>query len=172
MSKGHISQSELKQLFDYDDKTGNLIWKKQQRGGKVVVGGPAGTYVINKNGYRRKIIHLQGKTYRLHRLIWLWHYGSIPEMIDHIDNDAWNNKIENLRECNRSQNNSNRKFGGNKSGFKGVSKVIKGDKIYYFAQIKIDGKTKHLGSFKTAEEAHEAYKIAAIKRHNDFYKFD
>ena len=172
MTKQHISQEQLKELFDYCPQTGNLIWKKAQHGGKVIVGGPLGSEVTSDNGYRRRITHLKGRMYRVHRLVWLWHYGSLPKMIDHKDNNALNNRIENLRECTYSQNNSNRRFTGNKSGYKGVNKIEKNNAVYYTASIKINNKQKNLGSFKTAEEAHEAYKKAAIQRHSEFYRFE
>jgi hypothetical protein len=172
MTKSHISQEQLKELFDYCAETGNLIWKKSQQGGKVVVGGPLGSEEILNNGYQRRITHLKGRMYRVHRLVWLWHYGTLPKMIDHKDNNALNNRIENLRECTVSQNNSNRRFTGNKSGYKGVCKVEKNNSISYTASIKINNRNKHLGTFKTAEEAHEAYKKAAIQRHSEFYRFE
>jgi hypothetical protein len=175
MTEPHITQQELKELFDYCDKTGNLIWKTKpnKNGGKAIIGQPTGTIVTNpKSGYQRKVSNIKGKMYKTHRLVWLWHYGTLPKTIDHKDNNPLNNKIENLRECTISQNNSNRKFIGNKSGYKGVSRIEKNNSIYYKAQITINNKNKNLGSFKTPEEAHEAYKKAAIERHKEFYKFN
>lgn len=168
MTIAHITQSELKEMFDYCEKTGNLIWKIKS--GKGYIGNTLGTVVTNGQGYYRMQTHLKGKMYKVHRLVWLWHYGTLPKMIDHIDNDALNNRIENLRECTASQNNQNRKFNGNITNFRGVT--IQNSKYgsYYKAQIRINKKQKHLGLFKTPEEAHEAYKKAAIERDN-FYKF-
>lgn len=175
MTKPHITQAQLKELFDYCEVTGNLIWKMKpnHHGGKAVIGQPTGSITINpKNGYQRKLSNINGKMYKTHRLVWLWHYGTLPKMIDHKDNNALNNKIENLRECTVSQNNSNRRFTGNKSGYKGVTKIENVNSVRFVAQIKINNKNHNLGSFKTAEEAHEVYKQAAIARHADFFRFE
>ena len=72
--------------------------------------------------------------------------------IDHIDNDKYNNWVENLRWVNKSGNNRNRPS-KNKTGFKGVYER----RDLYIAQIRINKRKKHLGSFSTPELAHEAY---------------
>ena len=168
--KPHITQEELKYLFDYCEKTGNLIWKKNHHGGKGYAGNNLGTDVTDDSGYSRKQTRLHGRMYKVHRLVWLWHYGTLPKMIDHKDNNGLNNKIENLRECTSSQNNQNRKFSKNKSGYKGVVVMVTKYNTYYKAQIRINKKQVNLGLFKTPIEAHEAYKKAAIER-DEFYKF-
>ena len=52
----------------------------------------------------------------------------------------------------------------NKSGYKGVSREGNG----WRAQIQDAGKNYRLGTFDTPEEAYEAYKKEAIKRHGEF----
>ena len=49
-----------------------------------------------------------GKTYLYHRLIYIWHYGDIQYDIDHINNNPLDNRIENLRDITRGENNKNR----------------------------------------------------------------
>lgn len=46
--------------------------------------------------------------------------------------------------------------------------VQKTEPAYAFRQIKVDGKKYRLGSFRTAEEAAEAYRLASIEHHGDF----
>jgi hypothetical protein len=62
------------------------------------------------------------KTYKAHRLAWLYVYGEEPkEDIDHIDGDTSNNRIENLREVAHSTNMKNKhKYVSNTSGTTGV----------------------------------------------------
>ena len=108
-------------------------------------------------------IKINKKIYKLHRLIYKYHneewdmiYSHNNE-IDHININPLDNKIENLRILNCSQNcrNQNKKKNCS-SKYKGVSwsKVIS----KWRAQIKINGKTKHLGLFDNEEEAYLAYK--------------
>ena len=87
--------------------------------------------------------------------------------VDHIDGDGFNNMRSNLRLCTKSQNQHNQGLRkDNASGFKGVSY----DKQYglYEAYIKVGGKQRKLGRFKTPELAHAAYCRAALELHGDF----
>lgn len=59
-----------------------------------------------KEKYYRNAQH---KPHSLHRAVWEYHYGEIPEgmVIDHIDRNTDNNQIENLRCVTQSENNKN-----------------------------------------------------------------
>jgi len=96
-------------------------------------------------------------------------------IIDHIDGNAFNNQRNNLRICSFSENAQNRK-GRGASKYLGVS-IIKTTKKYkrkdgiitsiiskpiIIAKIKTGNKYKHLGIFKTEEEAASAYNKAAL----------
>ena len=86
-----ITQNLLKELFHYDD--GKLIRKSNGKSAVIPMG---------KTRYER--VTIKGKAYALHRMIYLWNYGSLPDTIDHIDGNRENNKIENLREVTQQQN--------------------------------------------------------------------
>jgi hypothetical protein len=88
--------------------------------------------------------------------------------IDHINNDPNDNRVENLRWCNRLQNTLNiRKHKDNKSGFKGVYC----QKGRFIASITYQGKRYRCGSYSKAEEAFEAYKKKADELHKEFAKY-
>ena len=129
-----ITQALLKELVTYDPDTGIFIRTKAiARQNKV------GDIVGSKHnaGYLRA--EFEGKSYLLHRLAYLYHYGYIPEEIDHIDGDKTNNKIENLRPCTRSQNMLNTVLRStNTTGIKGIS--WKKNRNAYAAQIMVQGK--------------------------------
>ena len=96
-----ITQDYVRSLFDYRD--GELCWKKPVRA-KGSLRFRAGT--PGKDGYVYTTI--KGIQYRNHRLVFLYHYGYLPEnFIDHIDRDVSNNTIENLREVSASCNSRN-----------------------------------------------------------------
>lgn len=145
-----VDQSLLKEILHYDGQTGNFIWKKTF--GRNKSGDVAGQ--IHQNGYVR--ISVKGKLYLAHRLVWLYVYGKLPKQcIDHINGIKTDNRIENLREATHQQNMQNRRSAkkNSKTGFLGVTN--KRDK--FEAKIKVDKKLIHLGTYKTAEAAHQAY---------------
>jgi hypothetical protein len=112
------------------------------------------------NGYQ--------KHFSMHRLILGVRQGVI---IDHINGNEFDNRKENLRICTTAQNAMNKKrSSSNTSGYKGVSFDKKRNK--YCSAIKYSGKTINLGRYKTAIEAHEVYKQAAIKYFGEFARFE
>jgi hypothetical protein len=92
------------------------------------------------------------------------------EMVDHIDGNPLNNRRSNLRLATHADNMKNRrKHSNNKSGFKGVRQ--RKNRPGWVAEIRVDGKYTHLGTFDTPELAHEAYCKAAEKHHGEFANF-
>lgn len=86
--------------------------------------------------------------------------------VDHIDGNGLNNRRENLRLASVSENRRNVHVAVAKSGFKGVSPGRSGRK--WRAQIQVDKKKIHLGTFSTKEEACAAYDRAALKYFGEF----
>ena len=140
-----LTYSYVRELFDYRPD-GFLIWKVR-KGNKAIAGCVAGTF--NQNVYSDVMI--DGKFYKSHRLIWLWHHGYMPEgCLDHINRVKSDNRIENLREASRScnvRNTGNRAT--NKSGVKGVYR----HRNRWRAHITVNGKTYHIGTHYLFEEA-------------------
>ena len=119
---------------------------------------------VNDNGYIP--IGINKKKYLLHRIIYKYHNeewditdNSKNNSIDHKDINPLNNKIENLRVVNHSQNKRNQNKRKNCSSiFMGVCWEKNRNK--WRAQISINGKNKNLGLFIIEEEAGETYQIA------------
>jgi hypothetical protein len=164
------------EYFTYDTETGILRWKSRPRGRRGWNTRFAGTeagcrklYSDHRKGRHAIQVSVMGRIYRAHRIIWEMMIGEIPHglEIDHIDCDPWNNKLGNLRLCNRSENMMNRRTPKhNTSGYKGVSW-----QSYYKewrVQIKTGGRTIHIGMYATKELAAEAYASAAEKYHGKF----
>lgn len=150
---------QLKHLLDYDPGTGVFHWKVAS--GKAAKGGAAG--YKDPHGYI--IIRSRGRAYKAHRLAWLFVKGTWPkEQIDHANGVREDNRIENLRECSGLENQQNRKRNrNNTSGYMGVS--FKKKEGMFYASIRHTGKNLHLGAYKTAEAASEAYKAAKRALH-------
>ena len=111
-----ISQTDVANLFEYKD--GNLVWKMDRARGKIKAGDVAGG--ITSKGYWRVMINY--KEYPLHRIIFFLHHGYLPQVVDHINGNPLDNRIENLREATGQTNQYNRKCGvNNTSGCKNVS---------------------------------------------------
>ena len=113
----------------------------------------AGTRAGKVNGSGYVLIQINGKHYRAHRLAWLASTGSWPcQKIDHINGDKLDNRIINLRDVSTLENNRNMPLlVNNKSGRVGVSWYSA--RSEWVAHIKVDGRQKILGRFKSKDLA-------------------
>lgn len=157
-----ITADRLRELLRYDPETGVFTWLAD-RTGDVKAGSSAGS-ISGSTGYR--LIMLDGRNYREHRLAWLFVHGEWPvSSLDHINRVRGDNRIANLRSATPAQNLANSKRrSDNTSGLKGVSPK----RGKWQARIKIDGHHYCLGSFVRPEEAHAAYMAAARKHYGSF----
>ncbi len=90
---------------------------------------------------------------------------------DHINGDGLDNRLQNLRLANESENRFNRgPQRNNTSGYKGVCFDRKRGK--WMASIMARGKRKHIGRFETAVSAAAAYNEAAICLHGEFARLN
>lgn len=159
-----IALEQLKSRLDYNPDTGDFIWRPffgAKKPGQI-----AG--IIHPNGYRYIAIRPY-RSYRAHRLAWFYMTGQWPkDQIDHINRIKTDNRFCNLREANSSEQQANTKvLRTNKLGVRGVCKASKGPS--YRAVIWVNGKSKHLGSYKTIEEAQAVYEQEARKHFKHFY---
>jgi hypothetical protein len=147
-----ISQAEALDLFEYKD---GILYNKTTRSNRSLKGAVAGG--LNSQGYI--CVRINKMLVRAHRVIWVMHNGGISKgmMIDHIDRDRTNNKIENLRLVDASENMFNR------SRVNGCAHQKKVNK--FTAEIWSRNKRHYLGLFETEELAKQAYLNAKVKVH-------
>ncbi|MDN2710652.1 HNH endonuclease [Janthinobacterium sp. SUN118] len=147
----------------YERETG-LFFRVRTASSNAVKGSIAGS--IGGAGY--VLIKISGVNHAAHRLAWLHEYRSWPDdQVDHVNGIKTDNRIANLRACTSAQNRCNRgKTVANKSGLKGVYWHKKDQR--WVAQIRANGKRFLLGNFKNKEDAHQAYRAAALKHHGEF----
>lgn len=168
----------LNECFNHDRETGILIWKvrplhhfKNSHGMNSWNARLANKRAGNLTNSNCVCVSIDFVSYLVHRIIWKMYYGEDPkELIDHIDGDRSNNRIENLREATRSQNNKNLTGlkSNNTSGCTGVHFHTRFGK--WVARISILGKHKHLGYFDNKEDAIEARIKAAKEQYGEFFK--
>ena len=151
-----MNKEMVRDLFEY---RADHLWWRERPANRVDMSKPAGS--VKARGHRE--IMFKGKLYKAHRLIWLYVNGEFPDnTIDHINGDPSDNRIENLRDVTRQENNKNKcKPRNNKSGHIGVYWFKRGEK--WQARIEVNGVNKYLGLFNVLEDAVEARRIASIK---------
>ena len=135
----------------YDPSTGEIIRKVNR--GRWKAGTKVGS--LRKDGYLSSTFS-DGKDILLHRLAWYLYYGVWPKQeIDHINGIKDDNRIVNLREVTRAQNNQNirQAKGKTKTGYLGVRPYKEGFRAF----IRSNGKVKYLGFRNTAIEAYQLY---------------
>jgi HNH endonuclease/AP2 domain len=161
MNQQNLTQAQVLEMFSYAD--GKLLWRKKTSR-KTVVGNEAGT-VRKKDGYRQVMIDY--RTYRTHRLVYLYHYGWMPEIIDHINQNPTDNRIENLRSATRTENAYNCKLRpDNTSGVKGVTWCK--NKRKWVARLYADRRCVNLGRFADMQDAIAAVMAARTQYHGAF----
>ncbi|CFB63118.1 HNH endonuclease [Pandoraea apista] len=152
-----LSFEVANRLLSYDPETG-VITRKKVRPGKVATHvAPCGHLYVS----------CADKTYRAHRVAWLLYYGEEPNgILDHIDMDKQNNRIDNLRIVGNSENAINHRIHvDNTSGYRGVTYNRHARK--WEAKIGRHGVTR-LGFFDTPEEAAHEFNKAAIRLHGEY----
>lgn len=159
-----LTAEQLRLVLHYDPHTGvfrRLIPHAGLKRGDVAGG-------VQSNGYI--VIRVHGHQHKAHRLAWLYMTGEWPDSyIDHINMVKNDNRWSNLRLATWAQNQWNTaRRADNRSGFKGVGWHKKAGK--WSARIKVDGRTRHIGLFVTAIEAHAAYCAAMQARSNEFWR--
>jgi hypothetical protein len=133
------------------------------------------SYANGGNYWAARSQHYNGnkcRTILMHRVILSRILGRPllrSELVDHEDLNPLNNRRDNLRLANGTQNNINKLIQrNNTSGFRGVS--FRKDNGKWTARIAANGKTKFLGNFRTREEAAKAYLDAAPEYHGEFVR--
>lgn len=158
----NITQERLKQLVTYNPDSG--IFYRKTTFGKSIAGNETGT----KSMYGYLLITIDRKSYRAHRLAWLYMYGCIPNgHIDHINGIRTDNRIKNLREADYFKNAWNSKVQkNNTTGVKGVS-FNKKSRLYDASVCK-NNKRYYVGGFKTLDEAKIAIEEFREYLHGEF----
>lgn len=166
-SNERLTAGQLRALLKYFPDTGEWTWLVAVAR-RVKVGDTAGW----RRADGRRKISIDSKTYYGSRLAWLYMTGQWPDgEVDHDDLNKANDRWSNLRKATHAQNQTNsRPRRHNKAGLKGVAINSKGHRLPFYAQISVNGKVRRIGSFATAQAAHEAYCAEARSIHPEFFR--
>jgi len=149
-----LTADRLLELLAYEPGTGEFRWLV--RSARCIRPGDlAGT--VHVRGYR--LVSIDGRKYRAHRLVWLYVRGEWPAQdIDHLNGDRADNRIENLRDVDKTVNMQNQRA-ASKNSATGLLGVAPSGKKWR-AQIRVDGRVRYLGTHATPELASLAYLTA------------
>lgn len=154
-----VTLEQVRSGLEYSPESGLFKWRTGQRAGKLagVLRDPA--------VYPRVQITLMGKAYLAHRLAWFYMHGAWPAgRIDHINGNAADNRMCNLRIASQAENcqNQRRPHRDSSSGYLGVSKLKNG---MYRATIMANGRRIQLAEVTCPKVASLAYLSAKRKLH-------
>jgi len=169
-----IDLDRVRALYRPDFERGVLVAlvrvNQRIRPGDIIASSPE-----SKRGYKR--VSIDKKRYYLHRVLWSLRYDRDPGpnmVVDHINGDTRDNRIDNLRLCSKSQNSKNRKTWSS-TGLRGVYRRSRaGGGVAYEVCIHrsetVDGvrigRTHSFGTYSCPREAKQAY-LEAVDRFGD-----
>jgi hypothetical protein len=152
------SNWELLQIYYYKD--GHLYYTGSGKGRKLFR--PIGC--VCRAGLKTSV---PNGTTGVHRIIFKMFYGTEPPVIDHINGNNLDNRIENLREATTITNGYNRKINmNNKLGIKNV--CYKPSERTYRVTITINKKQKEIFRTKDLELAELVAQEARDKYHGQY----
>lgn len=157
MKRIKLTQGQVA-LVDDNDFSFLSLWKWYA----AKTTGSKGFYAVRKtriDGVRRMLY--------MHRVV-ADRCGITSRMIDHRNRNSLDNRRHNLRAATPAQSSMNRNKWDSSSRFKGVSWHTRQKK--WTANIRVDRKLKHLGSFNSELDAARAYDTAARKSFGSFAK--
>ena len=178
-----IKLPNFSEIFVYDESSLTCLrWRetlirKDGRSQRSIAGKQAGC--LSKNirygDEEPKVAYVGygGAMHRIHRVVWAMHFGDIPtdKIIDHIDGNPFNNRIENLRLADGFENAWNaKKSRRNTSGVKGV--YFSNAHKKWVAEISRNKKRKYLGMFDSIDEASSVVSIAREDLHKEFARHE
>lgn len=149
-AKHQLDKATVREYFEYDGMY--LYWKKKcSRMSRAKIGSIAGN--ISQNGY--VVVKFRNQEYKVHNLIWNWHYGKITDnvTIDHINRIRHDNRLTNLRLATWSDQIKNTNLRKNNTcGHKHINpcKAAKGKLMVRFTH---NGKRIYLGLFDDIDSA-------------------
>ena len=98
-----------------------------------------------KDRYMRMDFYINGILVHCyyHHAVWLYNYGDLPEILDHIDGNPLNNRISNLRAVTRRENNLNSVYQWKPNKDTGLPSISLSSKNTTWVHVQVNNKTCH-----------------------------
>ena len=157
-----IARDKLHTLFEYRD---GVLYNRVDRGRRAKPEQPVGT----RDTYGYLVVTIDRKKYKVHRLIYAMFHDEVPAVLDHVNGDPADNRIENLRPATVQQNSYNRKV--NTTSTTGIKNVhpLHGK---WMAQCQANGVRRYLGMFNSVEDATKAVAAFRNANHKEFARHE
>lgn len=148
--KDRVTHKKLLELLEYNQDSG--VFKRKLTVRQYKAGTEAGCFT--KAGY--VVICIDRKNYMAHVLAWFYVFGEWPTcQVDHRNGIGTDNRFSNLRDVSTAINAQN-KHRARSDSTVGLLGVVK-NRNKFTARIKVGGKRTNIGTFGTAEQAHNEY---------------
>ena len=155
-----MTQEYLKAILSWDNESKTFTRKISR--GRFLSGT---TLKFNRDKYGRQSVKIDGIAWKKSHLVWLYCTGeNIKEtnkgelntrnfmVIDHINHDPSDDRIENLRKVTKAENSRNRTLSrNNKHGSQGIH--FRESSKRWIAEIRYNYDNMYLGSYLTKSEA-------------------
>lgn len=157
---------EWKDHFYLDSTSPSGIkWLYSPRNG-MSIGAIAGNTFYKANRRSAWQVMLKGKSYMVHRVIWIMINGHLSSdlIVDHLDGNPFDNSVSNLCCKTVQKNNRNKKkHRNNTSGHTGVCIDVKAEGFTYFCAIwrSLDGNSM-CKRFRIEKYGHDQAKALAV----------
>ena len=155
-----LTLKRAREYLRYEPITGKLFWRKNKRPARA---GTEAGHVRQRPTLKYRLVRIDGKAYRAHRLIWFLTFGTWPKKeMDHYDGNGLNNRLLNLHEVTSQENHQNQRMrADNTSGVTGAHWSKRARK--WETRIKVAGRDIYLGCFNNLQDAAMVRERANIK---------
>jgi hypothetical protein len=162
-----LTKEQILSRLSVDCATGVCVWVNPSKYHPGLIGKVAGSVIRTHAGKAYWVIKLDGRAYRRSRLVLMIATGVWPpECVDHKNGDSLDDRATNLRQASDTENNWNHQKRKKESPLPMGVRGLKSGRFQ--ARIACGKRTHNLGTFKSAQEARDAY---LVKRSELFGEF-
>lgn len=163
-------EARLRECLELNPSSPSGLTWKVEIAHQVKACSPAGCLSTKKSGHQYWRVGLDGRTYMVHNVIWLFLYSQWPAdlhplTVDHVNRNGSDNSYDNIRLATRSQQTDNRSVVGS-SSYKFVCWYKRRQKWIAQWQHPVTKKLIFVGYFTDELQAHRAALASRLEHYN------